>query len=46
MKDPQHHSLGRNRAMTDRYMGNIDGNHADHTPIYQEYRGYTGGRVG
>ena len=30
-KDPKQLLLGYNRDMTDRYMGNIDGNHADHT---------------
>ncbi len=45
-KDPKYHLLSHNRAMTNRYMGNIYGNHADHAKIKQECMGYTGGRLG
>ena len=35
--------LGHNIAMTNSYIGHIDGNHMDQTQINQGCRGYTGG---
>ncbi len=32
-KDTKYYSLDNNRAMSNRYMGHIDGNHVDHTKI-------------
>ncbi len=39
-KHLKYHLLGHNISITNQYMGNIDGNHADHIHIYQECRGY------
>ena len=45
-KDTKYHLLGHNRAITNRFMVHIDGNHTNQTQINQGCRGYTGGGLG
>ncbi len=44
-KDPKYHALDHTGDMTNRNMGGIDGNHADHTQIHLGCRGHTGDRL-